>query len=319
MTNQSTRKTAVNQKVSAVIPTYNGKDLLVKHLPRVLSCLRAGDELIIVDDHSQDETLDFLIDQFEAKIFEDQQPRVDDLPSHYRPQVGSSRYLVGLGSWSTPHQGKIRVVIVVNPANKRFAASVNTGVALASHDLIFLLNNDVSPQANVLDHLIPHFSKSPNLFAAGCLEYEGEWSNFDSPQAGKNKLWFERGLYQHSRASNYESGETAWVSGGSGLFSREKWLEIGGFDLDFYPAYWEDVDLSFRARQRGWKVLFESRAVVFHQHESSNDSVFGQNRLTDLSWRQARLFTWKHSNWWQRLQFLFWQPYWWWQRRRHEG
>ena len=46
--------------VSTIIPTYNGRKLLEQHLPTVLRALRDGDELIIVDDASQDESSNWL-------------------------------------------------------------------------------------------------------------------------------------------------------------------------------------------------------------------------------------------------------------------
>jgi glycosyltransferase involved in cell wall biosynthesis len=42
--------------VSVVIPNYNGKHLLEKHLPSVLSSMRSGDELLIIDDASTDDS-----------------------------------------------------------------------------------------------------------------------------------------------------------------------------------------------------------------------------------------------------------------------
>lgn len=56
------------KSVSVIIPTYNGLSLLQKHLPAVLDMLRAGDELLIVDDAGHDETLNWLMEQFALEI-----------------------------------------------------------------------------------------------------------------------------------------------------------------------------------------------------------------------------------------------------------
>jgi hypothetical protein len=130
-------------------------------------------------------------------------------------------------------------------------------------------------------------------------------------------LWFERGLFHHGRAREFSAGPTAWVSGGSGLFDRQKFLALGGFDERFTPAYWEDVDLSFRARQHGWYVGFEPKATVVHLHETTNKSAFGEARIQDMSWRNAFRFTWKNATWWQTIEHMCWLPYWWFQRARH--
>lgn len=53
--------------VSVVIPNYNGKHLLAKHLPAVLEAMRAGDELIVIDDNSTDESWEWLQTYFSTK------------------------------------------------------------------------------------------------------------------------------------------------------------------------------------------------------------------------------------------------------------
>ncbi|HQM16162.1 MAG TPA: hypothetical protein PLM16_03090, partial [Candidatus Woesebacteria bacterium] len=153
----------------------------------------------------------------------------------------------------------------------------------------------------------------PNLFAVGCHEYEPTDSN-EVVEGGKNILWFEKGLFQHSRAKEFSSGETAWASGGSAMFDRDKWMQLGGFSEKYYPAYWEDLDLSMRAKQKGWAVWFCERARVTHQHESTNQTTFGADKLTQLSWKHADHFTKKFAQGKQKFDFYLFRPYWWWQR-----
>lgn len=45
-----------------------------------------------------------------------------------------------------------------------------------------------------------------------------------------------------------------------------KWLwdELSGFDEEFAPAYWEDTDLAFRVREKGFKVVYTPFAQVVH-------------------------------------------------------
>ncbi len=260
-------------QVSVVIPNYNGSQLLSKHLPAVIKALRQNDEIIIVDDSSQDNSVQWLKEVF--------------IPST-----------------------KVPIKLLVNDHNLRFGATVNRGVAAAQYGLVLLLNNDVSPKPDLLKHLLPHFSH-PEVFAVGCLEIEDE---AERKHSGKNKLWFERGLFFHSRSDDLEAGETAWAVGGSAMFDREKWLELGGFDSAYYPAYWEDIDLSYRAKQRGWSVLFEPNAQVYHRHETTNQDIFGQEKIKQISWRNAQRFLWKNGTLVQKLLWILWQPYWWWQR-----
>ena len=191
--------------------------------------------------------------------------------------------------------------------NVRFARAANQGVELAKNDFIFLCNNDVELQENCLN-VLRGYTNDNDVFAVGCLEYE---DHLEGEKSGKNKLWFARGLFQHSKADNFNSGETVWASGGSALFSKQKWQELGGFDEKFTPAYWEDVDLSFRARAKGWRVLLDEKAVVIHKHETTNASIFSKKELDEISWKHGEYFTWKNSNFAQKLAFLFWWSYWW--------
>lgn len=276
-------KNRAAKRVSVLIPTYNGRHLLEQHLPAVIDCLREADEIVIVDDCGTDTTRDYLTKKFAL------------IPSSAEKM------------WEGKVKGKhIKVTLVQTQRNLRFAGACNVGAQIAGNELIFLLNNDVSPEKDVLQYLIPYFDE-PDCFAVGCKEYEQDRSGEVS---GRNLLWFERGRFMHSKARSMTSGKTAWVSGGSGLFDREKWVLLGGFDTRFYPAYWEDIDLSFRAQNKGWKVLFEEKAVVFHKHESTHVDVFGQKRIDRMSLKNGTAFIVKHATGKQYLQYLLWKPYW---------
>jgi GT2 family glycosyltransferase len=56
------------------------------------------------------------------------------------------------------------------------------------------------------------------------------------------------------------------------LYRSKLFQEIGIFDEDFF-AYYEDVDISFRAQLAGWKVAFEPKAVVYHQISATSGRI----------------------------------------------
>lgn len=265
--------------VSIIIPTYNGQHLLKKHVPAVVACMKEIDELIIIDDASTD-TTEVWFKNWREKMLK-----------RKGAVAGTFQY-------------------IQNITNLRFAASVNKAVRHAQNKYVFLLNNDVSPAKNVLDALWNTWQESDSpedVFAVSCKEYEME-----SKQAvigGKNMLWFERGMFIHSRAKDMTTGPTAWASGGSALFDASKWESIGGFDRSFHPAYWEDIDLSMRARKNEWSILFSEHATVEHHHETTNSSVFGQEKIALMSWKNAYIFAWKHMNRKQWISHVLWLPY----------
>jgi GT2 family glycosyltransferase len=279
--------------VSVVIPNYNGKDLLEKHLPSVLKMVRDGDEVVVVDDASTDYSVAWLRKQYNLHIKE-QYPE----------------YTILEGKWK--EKSKVcSLRLIQNNKNIRFGATANRGIELSLHQYVFLLNNDVAPESNVLEIILPHF-QDRKVFGVGCLEKEQHGKKLTD--GGKNQLWFQRGLFFHSRASNFSTGETAWVSGGSGVFDKEKWQKLGGFDKDYAPAYWEDIDISFRARKKGWRVLFDQKAIVYHNHESTNQTAFGQRRIAKMSWKNADKFVIKNGTVWQKIQHILWKPYWFYKR-----
>ena len=196
------------------------------------------------------------------------------------------------------------VHVVRHTKNFRYAASCNDGVREAKHDIVLLLNNDVSPEEDVLRHLLIHFEDA-YVFAVGCAEKneQGVWS-------GRSSAVFRHGLIIHQRADEQRSGSTLWASGGSMMVRRSLYLKIGGMDTLFHPAYEEDRDLSYRAIKMGYRVLFDEHARVFHDHQTTNVSVFGERSMRLASRRNSLLFLWKNLT--DRdlvLSHLFWLPY----------
>lgn len=283
-------------EVSWIIPTFNGVDLLRENMANWLSMMKASDELILVDDASTDQTQSWLKDQISDVADQELVPfQHDDRTA----SVDVTRV------YSGKSEGKA-ISVVTLAQNQRFARAVNTAALYAHNEVLFLLNSDVRVEANCRPQLVAAINSGDDIFAVGCLEKEEKGC-----LGGKNELWFERGLFQHQRATEFSSGPTAWVSGGSGLFDRSKWQHLRGFDPRYYPAYWEDVDLSFRARTHGWKVVFDAAAIVDHQHESTNSHVFSEQVIRRKSFEHQQLFTRIHATPLQKIQYWLWKPYWW--------
>ena len=179
------------------------------------------------------------------------------------------------------------VRVVRHRTNQRFAKACNSGVAAARGELVVLLNSDVAPQQNFLEFLSKHF-ENKKIFAVGCMEIVGK------KKRGKSTGRFEQGLLVHNQAKDMGAGPTLWAFGGSAAFDRGKWLMLGGMDPLFRPAYWEDIDLSYRAWKRGWEVRFEPASIVYHEPESTNLVAFGSLRMKIISTRNQILFVWKN-------------------------
>ncbi len=91
----------------------------------------------------------------------------------------------------------------------------------------------------------------------------------------------------------------AYPGGGSSAFDRAKFLELGGFDSLFHPFYYEDTDLGFRAWKRGWKVLYEPRSIVHHEHRGTIGKKFSPDYIEKVVRGNSLLYCWKNIHSWR--------------------
>jgi GT2 family glycosyltransferase/SAM-dependent methyltransferase/glycosyltransferase involved in cell wall biosynthesis len=156
--------------------------------------------------------------------------------------------------------------VLVNEQNEGYLRSVNRGAALARGEWIVLCNNDIEVQLGWLEAMLdcaesdesvgvvaPKFVSPDGLLseAGGIIWSDGTGANYgrgDDP-----------GLFQYEYRREIDYGSAAAL-----MVRAELWREIGGFDERYLPMYYEDTDLCFEVRERGWRVLYEPRAVVMH-------------------------------------------------------
>ena len=168
------------------------------------------------------------------------------------------------------------VQVVITPKND-FLFSLNDVVAERSEDVVVVLNNDMRFSPDCVAPLLQHFD-DPDVFAVGAaiLNWDGSEVTVGQRCAEVRKFWFYKWW-------NYEKQETCLTleaCGGAVAYRRNMFLELGGFDDIYRPGYYEDLDLSFRAWQRGWKVLYEPKSVVFHKESATMLKRYGMNGMT---------------------------------------
>ena len=177
------------------------------------------------------------------------------------------------------------VKLIRHKINRGFSATVNTGVRMAKGELVCLMNSDVLPETDFLESIYTHF-KNPKVFAVSL----NEAGNF-----GWAKGFFRNGFIGHEPGGKGDTPHaTFWVSGGSGVFRRKTWMDLGGMDEKlFSPFYWEDLDLSYRAMKRGYQLLWDPNAKVKHLHETTI-SKLPQKYVSRIQERNQLLFIWKN-------------------------
>lgn len=176
------------------------------------------------------------------------------------------------------------IKLIKHKVNRGFSAAVNTGARASKGDLILLINTDVIPNEDFLIPVFKHF-KDPKTFAVSLHErgYGGARGFF-------SEGYIQLGMSKESKKPQ----ESFYVSGGSGVFSRKIWTELGGMDEKLLsPFYWEDIDLCFRAWKRGYRNLWEPNGIVTHKHESTI-SKFPKVYVARVKERNQLLMLWKN-------------------------
>ncbi len=159
-----------------------------------------------------------------------------------------------------------------------FAAANNIGIRAARGEYIVTLNNDTRPDENFLRELVAGLTAPDVGMVAAQMRLWDSPETLDS--AGIAVDWagfgWNCGWGQAVSAWN-EPGEVFGPCAGAALYRRAMLDEIGLFDEDFY-AYYEDVDLAWRARRAGRRCRYAPAAWVLHKH-SATGRLFSQKKV----------------------------------------
>jgi glycosyltransferase involved in cell wall biosynthesis len=254
--------------VSFVLPCYNGKELMEKYLPSVIDIMDPGlDELIIVDDCSQDGGPDFIRANFPF------------------------------------------VRLILMPRNCRFSACATRGVRESKNRLVCLLNTDLELLPGFLEPLLGPFV-SPDVFCVSSMQLP---PGSLIPDYILPALEVRFGLlyyrYQRLRGPLTKTIEVCWAQDAATVYDREKLLALGGLELIYTPAYWEDMDICLQAWKRGWKSLYEPRSRHYHHHQKNTMSrIFSKFYIRRFHWKNRFLVAWRDFDspffWLQQTLFL---------------
>jgi GT2 family glycosyltransferase len=161
--------------------------------------------------------------------------------------------------------------------NLGFAGGVNIGIKYAiknKFDYVVLFNNDAIATKEWLKELVLSAEKTGASIVTSCL-LKKDKSTIDST-GDWYSIWglpFPRGRNKKINKS-YNSGFIFGASGGASLYDVNIFKKIGLFDENFF-AYYEDVDVSFRAQLAGYKIYFSRNAIAYHDHGSTSKKISG--------------------------------------------
>jgi len=159
--------------------------------------------------------------------------------------------------------------VIENPRNTGFGAACNLGATEASGSVLLFLNPDAVVEPGAVKALRRALVAAPRVGAAG-----GALVNPDgTPQAAADDFISAATLVKRAaqtalgdasrKRALAPAGEVDWVYGAFLVVRRDAWEEVGGFD-DRYHMYYEDMDLCWRLRERGWQVRFAPDARAMH-------------------------------------------------------
>jgi GT2 family glycosyltransferase len=166
------------------------------------------------------------------------------------------------------------IKLLRNPENLGFLLSRNRAAAHALGEYLFFLNNDsevclgaIDALADVLDTRSDVGMVGPKLlYPDGRLQEAGGivWSDASAWNWGRNDDP-GRPEYNYRRDVDY-------ISGAAIMLRRGIFNDLGGFDPEFAPAYYEDTDLAFRIRAQDLRVIYEPRSVVIHYEGAPHET-----------------------------------------------
>jgi GT2 family glycosyltransferase len=237
-----------NNPVAVIIPTINGRQFIEASIKSLLN-QKTRCDIIVVDNGSTDGSAGYISQEF--------------------PFVKVLTFRKGLG----------------------FTGAVNSGIRFSldkEYKYIALLNNDAVASVDWLSALIARISRNDDtgIVTSKILDKNGTY--FDS--VGENySTWglpFPTARDDKDNGQHEKAKEVFGASGGASLYKAELFREIGTFDNDFF-AYYEDVDLSFRAQLAGWRIWYEPKAVVYHDTGTTSKKIKGfttYQTIKNLPW-----------------------------------
>ena len=243
-------------KVAVVILNYNGRDYLERFLPILLKSTYPNLELIIADNASTDDSIEFL-------------------EEHY------------------PHLHLIEL-----PENYGYAGGYNEALRQVSGvEYYVLLNSDIEVSPNWIEPIIQIMEKDQNIGAA-----QPKILSFDQRDtfeyAGAAGGWLDtlgypfcRGrIFAHTEKDQGQYNTTQeifWATGAAMFVRAELFHKIGGFDADYF-AHAEEIDLCWRLKRAGYKIVVRPQSVVYHV--GGGTLSYNTPRKTYLNFRNT-LFT----------------------------
>ncbi|MBM3284263.1 MAG: glycosyltransferase family 2 protein [Candidatus Aminicenantes bacterium] len=209
------------------------------------------------------------------------------------------------------------VRLIENSENLGFARANNQGIRESRADFLLFLNPDTVVFPGALSELLDELKRRPQAgaIAPRLVREDGSFQ----VSFGRRVSFFSE-LLQRLLFNPYyrvvlrffsRAREAGWLSGACLLVRRKSLEDAGLFDENFF-LYFEDIDLCYRLRKKGFRLILYPRATVLH---AGGASTSGQKLASRLEYRHSQVYFYKKHNsrvscfllrLYLRLIFFFW-------------
>ena len=208
------------------------------------------------------------------------------------------------GSQEFIRQNYPQIKLITNDDNAGFAIALNRGLRESRGEFFLFLNTDTVICPNALSLLLEELKNNPRIGAIGPALLKGEDAyqvSFGRKVSFVSEIFqkfFLNPFYRLRLKSIQKRKEVGWLSAACFMTRREVVEDAGLFDENFF-LYFEDIDLCYRIRLRGWSLLFFPQAKVFHKGATST----GQDKVRSrFEYRRSQLYFYQKHN--SKVSFL---------------
>jgi len=184
--------------------------------------------------------------------------------------------------------GKIKIKVIKNKKNLGFSGGNNVGIQYAlknNADYVLILNNDTYVESNFLTELLRVAEENNHVGILVSKIYFAPGSEYHKDRYSKDQLgkvfWYaggqmnweniigsNRGVDEVDSGQFDETEETELATGCCILISRKVLEKTGYFDEDYF-LYYEDADLTMRAKNNGFEIVYVPKSVIWHKNAGS--------------------------------------------------